>query len=173
MLVAVGSKNPAKISAVRSAFLKFFKKVEVVSLDVESGVSKQPFGDEEAIVGAINRAKEAMKKSNADFGVGLEGAYRKVGKFGYFESPWFAVVDKNGKIGLAGGGGFCLPLRVVKELKKGEEMGDVMDKITGVSNSKQKMGAVGYLTNGVIDRKKYYEDYVIMAMARFLHKELY
>jgi len=173
MIVAVGSKNPIKVRAVEEAFKIYFPKIKVIDSESDSLVSSMPFGDDEAIAGAMNRARNAIKEHNADFGVGLEGAYRKVSKYGYFESPWFVIIDRKGNIGLSGGGGFLLPTIVVKKLKEGMELGDIMDEITGITNSKQKQGAIGFFTNGVIDRRKYYKNYIIMALSRFLHKDLY
>jgi len=84
--VAVGSKNPCKIEAVRKAFEDIFlknntatndavieqdeneKSVQIVisSYNVPSGVSDQPFGDVETREGAMNRAKAAYDAACAD-----------------------------------------------------------------------------------------------------------
>ena len=70
----VGSKNPVKIEAVRNAFSKYFKNIEIIGLNVGSGVSNQPKSDEETIGGAKNRATQCLTKDNeADFGIGIEG----------------------------------------------------------------------------------------------------
>lgn len=169
MFVVVGSTNPVKIEAVKEAFITYFKDVKVIGIKTDSKVSAMPFGDKEAIRGALNRAKQALKNTQADFGVGLEGAYRKVSKYGYFESPWFAIIDKRGILSLAGGGGFPLPKNIVDQLLIGRELGDVIDEVSGVSNSKHKMGAIGYFTKGAIDRKLYYKNYIIMALTKFIN----
>ncbi|MFL6559416.1 MAG: DUF84 family protein, partial [Bacillus sp. (in: firmicutes)] len=57
MKIIIGSKNPAKITAVKNSFSH---EDEFVSLDIPSGVSEQPFSDEEKIRGAINRAATAL-----------------------------------------------------------------------------------------------------------------
>lgn len=173
MKIAVGSKNPVKIKAVEEAFKKVFGDCEVVSKDVNSGVSHQPFGEEEAIKGAINRARAALKECEADFGVGLEGAVREVAGKGYFETPWCAVLDNKGKIGLGSAGSMELPEKAIIEIKKGKELGEVIDEFSGIENSKQKMGAFGYFTNGVVDRQSAYVQMVVFALARFLKQELY
>ncbi len=56
--VAVGSMNPVKIEAVKLAFKKVFpkKQLEIVGVEVDSGVSVQPMNDRESIKGAKNRA---------------------------------------------------------------------------------------------------------------------
>lgn len=73
MRVAIGSKNPAKINAVKNVF-----KDEIISVDAESGVSEQPMSDEETIKGAINRAIQAAELGEAEIGIGLEGASSKL-----------------------------------------------------------------------------------------------
>ena len=55
MKVLVGSKNPVKIASVSEAFANYFDDLEVVGIEVESGVSVQPVNDE-TFIGAQNRA---------------------------------------------------------------------------------------------------------------------
>lgn len=100
--VAVGSGNPCKVEAVRSAFESLFASssqssakasaVEIIVTshrDVASGVADQPYGDAETKLGAVNRANAAwedavksppsvlaargIEKAAPDFAVGLEG----------------------------------------------------------------------------------------------------
>ena len=46
MLVLVASKNPVKIEATREAFSKYFENFEVMGIEVDSGVAKQPINEE-------------------------------------------------------------------------------------------------------------------------------
>src|SRR5699024_12804178 len=69
MKITIGSKNPTKIKAVQDVF----KTAEITSLDVLSGVSAQPFSDEETRTGAINRATSCAKSIPNSVGIGLEG----------------------------------------------------------------------------------------------------
>ena len=46
MKILVGSQNPVKIEATKEAFLKYFEKVEVMGIEVDSKVSSQPIGEE-------------------------------------------------------------------------------------------------------------------------------
>lgn len=171
--IAVGSKNPVKINAVKEAFRKYFKKIIVTAVEAKSRVSNQPKSEEEAIKGAINRARFAIKSVQADFGVGIEGSVRKVQNYGEIEAPWFVIIDKEGLMGMAGGGGFLIPKKVSLEIRKGKELGQIIDELAKTSNSKQKMGAIGFFTKGVIDRKEYYKNYVIMALVKFINKKLF
>jgi inosine/xanthosine triphosphatase len=120
----------------------------------------------------IYRAKEAIRKAEADLGVGLEGGVAKrAGR--YFLTGWCAVVDVGGDIALGCGGGIELPEVIVREVLSGKELGDVMDEVTGISGTKRKMGAVGILTNGLTSRQESWEFTLLYAMARKLSAELY
>ena len=74
--IVVASRNPVKIDAVSQAFSIQFPSValELIPVDIESGVSDQPDSDQETRRGSRNRADEAWRAHpNADFWVGLEG----------------------------------------------------------------------------------------------------
>ena len=92
--IAAGTSNPSKLKAIKTAFERVVStnalhtnksdskivKYHVEGFgDIDSGVPDQPFGDEETLTGAKNRAKaahEAYKEKNGtypDFSVGLEG----------------------------------------------------------------------------------------------------
>lgn len=172
MKVAVGSKNPIKIKAVKNVFKRVFGNVKVVGVEVNSGVSHTPFGFEETMKGAINRAKKALKKAKADFGVGLEGGWEKT-KFGAFLVGTVAIIDKEGKIGLSRESSILLPKKIVFELEKGRELGEIMDEIQGIKNTKQKWGAIGFFTKGLTNRQKAFERDILYALSRFLRKEIY
>ena len=50
--IAVGSKNPIKIGAVKSAFVKVFNdEIEVVGVSIPSGVSDMPMSFQEMVIG--------------------------------------------------------------------------------------------------------------------------
>lgn len=176
MLVLVGSGNPVKVNAVKDSFSKYFENVEVKSFPTGSGVPDQPFG-EDTFTGAKNRALELVEINrknnlNADYFVGIEG-----GVLNYF-SRWFGfgvmcVVDKAGKTGFGTSPHFELPQAVVDELHNGKELGIVMDELTGKMNTKYHNGAIGFFTNGVMDRKDLYIQGMIVALAPFLHSELF
>lgn len=174
MKIAVGSQNPVKIKAVELAMAKIWpnETIEVISVDVPSGISDQPLSHDEAIIGATNRAKLALEKLNTDFGIGLEGNIVD-NKHGMFLSGWVVVIDKTGKIGLSGGGCTLMPNKIAIEIRKGQELGPTMDKFLGDHNTKQKQGTIGVLTNNLIPRTDSFEKAVICAFARFMNPELY
>ncbi|CEG28243.1 DUF84 family protein [Bacillus sp. B-jedd] len=150
MKVVIGSKNPAKISAVKDA-LETEETIEFISLDVPSGVSAQPFSDEEAIAGAINRARAALEEGNGDIGIGLEGGVHAT-KHGLFLCNWGALVEEGFPPIIAGGARIPLPDEIAGKLLAGRELGPVMDDFTERKNIRKTEGAIGVFTNGKISR---------------------
>jgi inosine/xanthosine triphosphatase len=172
MKIAVGSKNPVKINAVKNAFNKFFNEFELVSLSSPSNVSNMPMSLKETIEGARNRAIYSIKSEDADFGVGLEGGCEEIdGKF--FLSGIVVIKDKNGKEGIGKSSAVSLPESFIKEIKKGKELGEIIDEITNDKDSKQKGGAVSFLTDNKLQREDEFTDAVTFAIVPFIKKDLY
>ena len=176
MKILVGSKNPVKIASVEEALKNYFDNIDAIGIEVESGVSVQPVNDE-TFTGAQNRAIK-LKEINdsqmldADLFVGIEGGITK-----QFDK-WFAfgcicIIDNNGKTGFGTSPHFQLPQSVVEKLLRGIELGDIMDEIMNEQNTKQKHGAIGYFTNGIMNRKELYVEGLKVAVIPFLHKEMY
>ena len=176
MKVLVGSENPVKVEAVREAFSKYFDDVEVLGLKVNSMVPDQPIG-KETFLGAENRALaltviDNERKLNCDFFVGLESGII------HLYSKWFTfgvvcIIDKSRRESFGTSIMFELPEFIVKQLLKRVELGDVMDEIIGEKNTKQKGGAVGFFTKGVINREKLYVDGIISALIPLLNEDLF
>lgn len=173
MNIAVGSKNPVKINATRNVLEKIYGEVKVVGVDVDSGVPHQPFGKDETIQGAINRAKNAYS-DDFDLSVGIESGLMKISNSitGYIDLQWCAVFDGE-KITLGVSSGFEYPPLVIEEVLKGVEVGDVMDKVTGVDNLGQKAGAVSYLSKGMLNRTENTEQCVLTAMIPRMNEKIY
>lgn len=171
MKIIVGSKNPVKVDSVREAFGKYWQDSITQGIDVDSGVSAQPMSEVETMNGARQRAIQALKSdSEANYGVGIEGGVTEVeGKM--FECAWVAIVDRDGKEGLASGLYFELPEKIAKEIKKGGELGPLMDQFTGQTNVKQGAGAIGIFTKGQLDRKTAYVQIVLSALIKFVSPE--
>lgn len=172
MLIAVGSTNPAKIKSARLVAKKLFPNSKVSGVEVNSNVSDQPKSEGEAIKGAVNRAKKAQKKLNADFGIGMEGGIHKIGKK-WFECGWIAVVDKKGKIGLGSSARFEVSPKIHKRLNGGEDLAQVIDDLAGRKDIAKKEGAMGVLTNGHLPRHIAYSHGILFAFAPFLSNKKY
>lgn len=172
MKIAIGSKNAAKIRAAEIAIKKLFPKIEitVLSFEVDSKVKSQPESDQECIKGAVNRAKQAQKLAQADFGIGMEGGLNKTGSK-LFECGWIAVVHKSGKTGLGSSARYEVPKVMGKLLKEGVELGEIIDRISGRKNVKHEEGSMGILTNGHLPRDLAYSHGIIFAFAPFISKK--
>ncbi|MDI3476140.1 MAG: inosine/xanthosine triphosphatase [Thermococcaceae archaeon] len=176
MKVAVGSTNPAKVEAVREVFQGIYGEVEVIPIEVDSGVPDQPIGLEETIKGAINRAKQAIEKTDADFGVGIEAGLYPVPETitGYMDVQFCAVVDREGRITLGHGPGFEYPPGVIRRVfEEGVEVGIAMGELVNDPELKRKVGAIGVLTHGRLVRKELNKLAVLMALVPRLNREWY
>ncbi len=174
MQIVVASLNPVKIECARRGFAKMFpgQAFEVRGIDAPSGVSVQPVGSEETLQGALNRARGARGlKPDADYWVGVEGGVENVGReMAVF--AWVVVLSRE-RCGKGRTGTFFLPQAVAELVRQGLELGEADDRVFGRVNSKQANGAIGLLTDDVIDRTSYYEPAVIMALIPFKHPQLY
>jgi len=167
MFVAVGSTNKVKVEAVKEALKIIGIDAEVISLNVESGVSPQPFCHE-TFVGAKNRAYNVLKNTKADLGIGIEGGIC------VYENKYLAfavvyAVNREGIENFSFSMAFSLPGLMVKHILDGKELGEATDITFSTKGSKQQEGAIGYLTK-VISRKDLYVQPVIAALYPFYNK---
>jgi inosine/xanthosine triphosphatase len=171
-LVAVGSTNPVKVTAVRTIIQQVWPEAQVEGISVPSGVSEMPMSEAEIIQGAHNRAQAARERLSADLGVGLEGGLHQE-SFGWALQGWVAVVDGNGRSHIGSGTRLLLPEGIVQRVLAGEELGSVMDDLLGEENVKQKGGAIGALTGGLIMRQEAFTHSVAYALAPFIAPKFY
>ena len=172
--VYIGSLNPVKIECTRLAFEKVFnhKNFKFVGKDVSSDVSDQPMSDRETYEGARNRAINLRNEfPDGDFWVGIEGGLEFI-NHDMHAFAWMVIYDKRLK-GEARTATFILPARIKDLIDQGIELGHADDIVFKRKNSKQKDGAVGILTNGLIDRINYYEPAIILALIPFIKKDLF
>ncbi len=169
--VHVGTDNPVKVRAVRRVFDDLFDRTRVRMVPVASGVPEQPF-DQQAPVGAMNRARAALQ--GADFGVGIEAGLLWDPSVGdYLDVQYCAIVDRAGRVTLGHGPGFEYPPAVVALAKAGATVGEAMAKLTGIREIGSKYGAIGFLTERRMDRDALTEAAVLMAMVPRIRRELY
>jgi inosine/xanthosine triphosphatase len=170
MKVNVGTRNSLKVEAVRAVFGAAFPEddIKVNAIDVPSGVPAQPFGEQVA-TGAINRARAALL--DADYGVGIEaGIVPFPGCNERFSVQFCAIVDKKGKLSVGHGPGYTLPSGVLDKLDAGSDLNREMSELSGIEEIREKIGAVGYLSNGMTDRLTITRDAVLMALIPRLRK---
>ncbi|MBD3110505.1 DUF84 family protein [Bacillus sp. AGMB 02131] len=168
MKIAIGSKNPAKVEAVRDCFIN--EANSVIPVDVPSGVSDQPFSDEETIEGAINRAKASRLAAGAQIGIGLEGGVVQT-PYGLFLCNWGALAVEGEEPIIAGGARIKVPADVAERLMNGEELGPVMDDYTKQNNVRHKEGAIGVFTREAVSRRQMFVHIMQMLIGQYRYRE--
>ncbi|KAJ3413395.1 hypothetical protein HDV05_008106 [Chytridiales sp. JEL 0842] len=152
MLVAVGTTNAAKLSAVQQALPQVFpdiapESIQVRGVNVPSGVSNQPMSDAETLQGARNRAQHALEAvPGAQFGI--EGGVNPVADK-WFDCGFVVVVDTKGKQGTGTSGRYELSQKIVKRLQGGEELAEVIDDLAGTTDNRSRAGAMGDYIHGI------------------------
>ncbi len=171
--VIVGSTNPVKVESVRRAFERVFGQVpRIERLAVPSGVADQPLSDSATLHGARNRVQAAQRqRPEADFWVGIEGGVDF--QNGYCQAFGWIVVGSTVRESSARSATFPLPAAVGRRLSAGEELGPLIDQLFDEKNSKQKGGAVGLLSHGIVSREALYFQPLVFALIPFLQPTLF
>lgn len=169
MLIAIGSTNPVKVSAVEEAARHYWPEARCVALQVDTGVAAMPMSDEETVRGARNRAEAARELAGADLGIGLEGGGMET-PWGLFLTNWVAVVGPGGRAGYGSSTRMRLPESVARELRAGAELGLVMDRLTGRIKSNHQNGAIGHYTRDLVLRKDAFLHAVAYALVAFVNE---
>jgi inosine/xanthosine triphosphatase len=172
--IIVASLNPVKIKAALDGFSRMFpnSKFAVRAVSVPSGVAEQPMTSEETLQGALNRVQNIRAlEPDADYWVGIEGGVDT--DAGLLQSfAWIVVTGKEGRTGKARTATYYLSAETTKLVRGGMELGHADDLIFGRTNSKQKGGSVGILTDDVVTRSGYYMHAVVLALIPFKNVNL-
>jgi inosine/xanthosine triphosphatase len=169
--VFVGTGNDIKVEAVARVFRRIFGRVEIRAREVDSGVSPQPYGDE-AVRGAVSRARRAI--GDGDFGVGIEAGLVWNEEAGdHLDVQYCAIVDRAERVTIGSGPGFVHPPAIMRMVEDGMTVGEAVEALTGIQDIGRREGAIGFLTEGRMDRTKLTEIAVLMAMVPRIRRELY
>jgi len=173
MIIAVGTKNPAKLEGVRRAFAKYYADIELRPVDSSSVAKAQPRGLDEMTAGATARAKFALSKAGGDFGVGVEAGIFTIGDV-YFDNQVAAVADKSAKVSLGHSAGYMLPREDMEILfAEGRELERWAEEVSGISEVGDKGGLIQHLTKGKMTRTDLTEQCVVTALIPWLHRDTY
>jgi len=174
LVVAIGSKNPAKTLGTKKAFSRFFPDVEFREVDTTSSVQAQPLTLDETIQGALARAKLSLRlPEKVDFGVGVEAGLVA------FENEHLnlqvaAIMDKRGRFTLGSSSGFMVPGLVVRQMQTGGvELDRFAKGLTDSEKVREEDGVVYHLTKGTISRLDMTEQCVDMALVPWLNRDIY
>ena len=172
--IILASTNPVKIAVAKAAFAAVFPDTpfEVIPVAAHSGVPPQPF-DDEALEGAMNRLR-AIRASHpkADYWVSQEGGLVTDGE-GYYNRAWIIFADKKGHVGKSSTPSYEIPKGVAELVRTGLELADASDIYSGIQGLKHTVGGVSLVTDGLIDRKHFYLQAAIIALAQVKNHKLY
>ena len=176
MIVAIGSRNAAKVKAVKDVFALFGKEAEARGFSVETGVSDQPLSLDETVQGAVNRAKKAWEqaKGECDYSVGIESGLVKVSQTqtGYMDFGANAVFDGE-RVYIGLNSCFEWPEKIFeKVMKEGKEVSDAWIELWG-DDLRDEQGGIGRLSLGNMPRHKLHESGLIMALMQVFNKKYY
>lgn len=187
MIIVVGSTRGPKVEALRRVLGGLarvdgaFEGAEVVPFDASFAAPPMPLSMEEMLEGARGRAQLALESlaasgRRADFAVGLEGGIdlrRTAPSSRGFLMSWAYVTD--GKRGAHGcGGAVEVPPGLLESVvDRGIELAEAMDALSGERGVRDRQGAWGVLTRGLVDRTASFEIALLNAFAPFYNTETY
>lgn len=174
--VSVGSGNPVKVDAVRQEMGRVLPglDLEVQGHTIRSGVPEQP-RDGETLTGARNRAFGAMGAwREADYAVGVEAGMNQ-GPDGtaWFDAQVCVVQDRLGHTTVGWGPAFQYPDWVTARTLRGEMVSDILGPVADDDRIGSTTGAIGYLTDGRMDRTELTRIAVLMAFVPRIRSGLY
>ncbi len=187
LIVAVGTTRKPKMGAVRDALASIGEllapehQIEVIGVEVESGVSHTPVSREELMQGARQRAEAVAKLGGQNrepwnYFVGLEGGFDVIPENGIrrvFLESWAYVSDGgNGFFGRSGS--IEVPEAVAEEVvDRGVELSVAIDRFAGEVGIRDAQGAWGVLSGNQITRQDSFRVAVITAFAPFYNSRMY
>jgi non-canonical (house-cleaning) NTP pyrophosphatase len=178
--VAVGSTRRPKIDAVRDALEelapRFFApaRLEVIAVDIPSGVRHTPLSREETMTGARQRAEVLARiarerQEGWKYFVGLEGGLDVMLEPGgrrVFLENWAYVADRSGRGAFGRSGAVQLPEQLVESVvDSGVELANAIDTYAQGHGVRDAQGAWGVLTRDIITRRDAVRISVIGAFA--------
>lgn len=176
LVVAVGSKNPVKVEAVRRSFARWMPDIEIqaTGVAVDTGVADQPWGDATR-KGAQTRATSALDAlPDAEYGVGLEAGLFEDSTGEILDVQHCVIVDRLGMQTHGHGGGFTYPPDTTEALRgTTKTVTDVLGPVAGDAALGATTGAVGWLTAGRLDRTRLSEQAVEAALVPRVRRDLY
>lgn len=178
--VRVGSRNEAKLTAVRRGLAPFFAVVEIDPADVASGVDPQPLGFPEIVAGARHRARASHAGGACDLAAGIEDGLIQVdaSATGWINVGCCVLFD-GAREALGFTAGFEYPPACVERATSTlrTPIGDAFDALfrppAGFPDPGPGAGNIGRLSGGALTRADYGAQAVTCAFVRMLHPELY
>ncbi len=177
MRVHVGTGNRVKRDAVQRVLQRLDPETDwdVGLVEAETDVPEQPW-EADVARGARQRARAAATTPDPPaYGVGVEAGLVWNEVLGvYFDVQYAVIRDQRGHETAGHGPGFVYPPAVVRAVShEGRTVGEAMSSLTGIDDIGSRMGAIGYLSLGHMDRTALTEQAILMAWLPRLRPERY
>lgn len=171
MKIVLGTTSELKIRAAKEAFKILDISPEIIAVKSESGVPNQPFGMEQILTGAKNRAGNALKAQEAEFAIGIENGIIKIDQMNkWMDTLAVVVILEDGKASSAIGLAYPIPGWVVDEIKReSSELGHVVQKL----NPALEKDPINYFSDGKIKREETITQAIVSAMLEFTSSDKY
>lgn len=171
MKIIIGTTSELKIRAAREAFRILNIDPEISTVKSDSEIPDQPFGIDQIITGAKNRAKNALVSNPADFSIGIENGIIHVEQLNkWMETLAVVVVASDGRISVGLGSAYPVPDWAVEIIEKeNTELGKVIQKL----NPDLEKDPINYFSDGTIKREETITQAVVSAMLEFVNSDKY
>jgi len=173
---------------------------EILGVEVPSGVRHTPLSREDLMTGARQRAEALVRMARTEnkpwkYFVGLEGGIdvipgsdvmpsldvipdvdivNEASKRWVFLENWAYVTDGTSLGAFGQSGAILLPDSLAKTVvDDGVELSEAIDEFAGAHNIRDREGAWGILTHGLINRQEAFRVAVINAFAPFFNRDVY
>src|SRR5699024_446494 len=141
MNIVIGSTNQTKIKAVKAVF----PEANVHTASAPSDISAQPIGDNETLLGAMNRAKYLREIYPEMYGVGLDGGVMCV-ENNLFLNSFVVRITTNEKVYTAARRIIPLPDGFCRKPNQRNELSTLMDEFRNKENGRNREGVSGIFT---------------------------
>lgn len=164
--IIICSMNKAKNDAVTSVVKDYFRNFDLIPIKTESGVSETPTSDEEGIKGCYNRIKDAMKQTDADMYIAMEGIVSTL-KYGTYLCGWTVIYDKETNSYLSGcSAKIKIPDEISKNIASNSRLSEVVAKYMNSTDEYVSLvGTNGLLTHGEYTRTDEFKDSILCAIS--------
>jgi len=165
-IIAIGSLNPLKIRGVKRVFSRFVD-VEIVVVNVQTSIPRQPVGSRDIVWGALERALGALNLvPEASLSVGVEaGPMEFYSRTGFLETQVAVIVDRSCRVSIGLSPSFELDPDTMKRMAMGVELSQAVEIPRRLGDIGELIGYIGYITQGLVTRQDLTEAAVAMALA--------
>lgn len=153
---AIATRNRGKYWAAVRALERLcgISRDRVVMVDPPPGLPAQPVGGLEVFRGALSRAVRAFEAvGRSGLGIGVEaGPVEFYTGTGYLETQVAVVVGPGRRYSVGMSPSFELPALLLDKMKKGVELGKLVEARRHVGDLGESIGYIGIATSGLVTR---------------------